>query len=106
MYGHNPVNLDQHSVICENRSLIVIGNNLLSPSSVFSIKIVGFVKISSYCNLPQCAHSFAFFALSNISSGIRFWDIMVYAALRDLISKNFCKSSSEILILEQDLHVA
>jgi len=37
---------------------------------------------------------------------MRFWDITVYEALRDLISKNFAKSSSEILILEQDLHVA
>jgi len=37
---------------------------------------------------------------------MRFWDITVYEALRDLIFKNFASSSSEILILEQDLHVA
>ena len=36
------------SKICENLSLIVTGSNLCSPISVFSINIVGFVKINSY----------------------------------------------------------
>jgi len=46
-------NSKSSSRICENLSLIVIGSNLCSPISVFSTKIVGFVKISSYCVLPQ-----------------------------------------------------
>ncbi len=65
------------SRICENLSLIVIGSNLCSPISVFSTKIVGFVKINSYWVFPQCGHSFAFFAFSIICSGIRFWEIVV-----------------------------
>ena len=63
------------------------------------------MKINSYCTFPQCGHSFDFFALSSISSGIRFCENMVYAALFFLISEKFTRSSSGISNLEQDLHV-
>ena len=81
------------SVICENLSLIVIGSNLCSPISVFSTKIVGLVKINSYCVFPQCGHSFAFFAFSMICSGMRFCEIIVKAKCFSLIAVNSSKSS-------------
>ena len=90
----------------ENRSLIVTGNNLFSPSSVFSINIVGFVKISSYCGFPQCGHSFDFFAFSNICSGIRYCDIRANDALYFLNFENSSSTSWGTFNLEQDLHVA
>ena len=70
--GSYPNNFKSLSGICENRSRMVIGSSLFSPTSVFSIKIVGFVKMSSYWALPQCGHSFAFLAISSIFSGICF----------------------------------
>ena len=91
-------------MICENRSLIVIGSNLFSPSSVFSIKIVGFVKISSYCTFPQCGHSFCFFALSSICSGIRFRDTIEYDVRCSLIFEYSSSISCGTFNLEQDLH--
>ena len=84
---------------------MVIGNNLLSPSSDFSIKIVGFVKMSSYCIFPQCGHSLAFFAFSSICSRIRFCEITVYANSRFLILEKPSRVFCGIFILEQDLHV-
>ena len=70
-----------------------MGRRRCSPISVFSTNIVGFVKISSYWDLPQCGHSFAFFAFSMICSGILFWEITVYAAAFDLILRYSSRSS-------------
>ena len=46
--GSYPKSFRSSFVIWENLSRIVTGSNLFSPISVFSIKIVGFVKIRSY----------------------------------------------------------
>ncbi len=77
VFGSYPRSFRSSSLICVNLSLIVIGSSLCSPISVFSMNIVGLVKIISYCGFPQCGHSFAFFALSKISSGILFCEIIV-----------------------------
>ena len=92
-------------MICENLSLIVIGNNLCSPISVFSTKIVGFVKTNSYCVFPQWGHSLAFFAFSIICSGIRFCETVVYAAPLSLIFWNALRSSCGTFSLAQERHV-
>ncbi len=84
---------------------MVIGNNLCSPISVFSTKIVGFVNTNSYCVFPQWGHSFAFFAFSIICSGIRFWEITVYAAPLSLIFWNVFRSSWGTFNLAQERHV-
>ena len=97
--------LRSSSIIWENLSRIVIGSNLCSPISVFSTKIVGFVKISSYWVLPQWGHSFAFFAFSIICSGIRFSEITVYAACFSLIFLNSSRSSCGTLSLAQERQV-
>ena len=52
------------------------------------MKIVGFVKINSYCDFPQCGQSFCFLAFSWICSGIRFCEIIEYEASRSVILEN------------------
>ena len=103
--GSYPSSTRSSLVICANRPRSVIGSSLCSPSSVFSEKDVGLVNMRSYWILPQCGHSFAFRALSIISSGIFFWEITVYAAFLLRITSNCSRSACGTLRREHDLQV-
>ncbi len=88
-----------------NLSLIVIGNSLFSPTSVFSTKIVGFVKIKSYCSFWQWGQTFTFFAFSMISSLTFSSVITAYGSLLSRKSLYLTRSSLLNLIRLQALHV-
>src|ERR687898_943404 len=87
------------------RSVMVMGNSLFSPASVFSTNIVGLVKIRSYCSFSQCGQTLTFLAFSIISSLIFSRVITAYAALEYRIFLYFVSSSEDNLILLQLLHV-
>ncbi len=82
---------------------MVIGRSLFSPISVFSTKMVGFVKTRSYCSFWQWGQIFTFLAFSIISSLIFSRVITAYAAFVSLRSLYFARSSAESFILLHDL---